>query len=64
MQGFWPLRSANPRPVGGLGIALVSLLGELGDMAKRVGVGLAEVSWVDGIGPGIDGYRASTDVDR
>lgn len=32
-------------------------------MAKRVGVGLAELSWVDGIGPGIEGCRASTDVD-
>jgi len=33
------------------GDSSTSLLGELGDVAQRVRVGLAEVRWFDGVGP-------------
>lgn len=40
---------------GEIGVDLVSLPGEFGDVAQRVGVGLVEVGWVDGVGPGLEG---------
>jgi len=53
----------GPRPVsspgssyglGEFGVDLVSLLGEFGDVAQRVRVGLAEIVWLDGVGPGLE----------
>ena len=40
--------------LGELGVDLVSLLGEFGDVAQRVHVGLAEVYRLDSLGPGFE----------
>lgn len=40
--------------LGEFGVDLVSLLGEFGDVAQRVRVGLAEIVWLDGVGPGLE----------